>query len=144
MSENEIKKTGCGVPLLIFVGLIVLAVVVNAITDGGRTRHNVASYGVPTTAPTLDVVYEVTASKGGANLTYNNQGGNTEQRKVHTLPFKQTYTVAPGHFLYLSAQTTSRDARITCRILVNGKVAEEATSQGDFVIATCSGSARRP
>ena len=45
-----------------------------------------------------------------------------------------------GAFAYLSAQTQYRAGRIKVEILVGGTVWKQANSEGEYVIATCSGS----
>ncbi len=46
----------------------------------------------------------------------------------------------PGTFAYISAQITSKyGGTIICQIKVDGVVVEETRSEGDYVIASCSG-----
>lgn len=81
------------------------------------------------------VKYEV-QSRFGASLTYM-VGGGTEQREAGAGVRSVRFAGWPGDFLYLSAQNVERQGRVTCRIYVDGKLAQEATSSGAYVIATC-------
>jgi hypothetical protein len=96
-----------------------------------------------------DVEYRVLGNSYSADVTYENAGGNTEQKELNqSTPFNRSpWTLAlpnmeAGDFVYISAQTNHRGATIGCEIRVNGAVVESATSEGDYVIATCSGSVR--
>ena len=94
------------------------------------------------TRNTFDVKYQVKASKSGrrADLTIRNETGGTEKTDFVFLPWEMNFqTVSKGAFLYISAQAT-RNSEITCIITVNGIVIQQATSKGEYVIATCSGS----
>lgn len=96
-----------------------------------------------TTRPqTVTVEYRITGNGNGASVTYENEGGNTEQKNV-SVPWTQRYTNVPrGQFVYISAQSNDDTGRqIKCEIVVNGVVIEEAQSSGRYVIASCSGRA---
>ncbi|MFZ0546246.1 MAG: hypothetical protein WAM60_12445 [Candidatus Promineifilaceae bacterium] len=98
--------------------------------------------------PDYYVEYVVTGGIYSASLTYENQSGNTEQRDIiqgtimNITPWTLGFSANYGDFVYLSAQNNHNDGTITCEIKVNGKVIESATSQGAYVIATCSGRVR--
>jgi hypothetical protein len=72
------------------------------------------------------------------DVTYVNQSGGTEQKKV-MVPWQLGMRVAPGRFLYLSAQKTEETGTVHCQILVEGTVVQEAESSADFGIASVSG-----
>ena len=95
----------------------------------------------PTTK--LEVRYTVKGKATKADLTLENQLGGTEQKKDVPLPYELNFQATPGQFLYISAQNTtdSTHTSITCEIRVNGVVTEKSVSDGQYSIATCSGSA---
>jgi hypothetical protein len=90
----------------------------------------------PTTQPPT-VVYEVTGD-GSADLTIGNASGGIEQKTVN-LPYSEELTRPPGGFVYLSAHLNGTGS-ISCRITYGGQVIQQASSQGEFVTASCSGS----
>ncbi|HNT76392.1 MAG TPA: hypothetical protein PKH77_15360, partial [Anaerolineae bacterium] len=96
-------------------------------------------YSTPTT---YRVTYKITGTASRASLTYQNAQGGTEQTVV-SIPWKESLIVESGDFLYLSAQNEGEFGSVTCEIWVNDVKWKESTSQGAYVIATCSGSAGR-
>lgn len=83
----------------------------------------------------------------GASVTMRSESGGTIQLDV-SLPMRNEDTGEPGlpsdrfkrgDFLYISAQNKEETGSITCRIEVNGKVVDEATSSGAYKIASCQG-----
>lgn len=93
-------------------------------------------------ASTVKVTYNVTGTKGRyVNLTYTNASGGTEQVSKK-IPWTETLTVKRGEHLYLSAQADSVATSVTCLIIANDQKVQEASSSGDYVIASCSGLAR--
>ncbi len=73
------------------------------------------------------------------SLTYANAQGATEQIERIQAPWSMGFSALPGQFLYVSAQITTSGS-ITCTILVDGTPVQTATSDGQYTIATCSGS----
>jgi hypothetical protein len=96
-------------------------------------------------APTAPAMHTVTYQIGGTgrnrvDLTYENASGNSQQETIN-VPWSIEFQAPAGQFVYLSGQLAVRGAStVTCKILVDGEVLEEATSQGEYVIASCSGS----
>jgi hypothetical protein len=90
----------------------------------------------PPTAPPV-LVYEVTGD-GSADLTIENASGGTEQKTVN-LPYSEELTRPPDGFVYLSAQLGGSGS-VSCNITYGGRVVQQASSSGDYVIASCSGS----
>lgn len=131
------KKSNPG-GLFLFLALLALVVGWFACRGSGSSGGSVNN---PPVKSTYSVKYEVSGSpvKESASLTYENETGNTEQKDV-TMPWTETFTAAPGDFLYVSAQIDG-NGTITCKIYLDGVVWQEATSRGEFVIASCSGSA---
>jgi predicted nucleic acid-binding Zn ribbon protein len=100
-------------------------------TDNGSGRERQSYY----------VRYEVTGTTSRASLTYENESENTEQRVVE-VPWEMTFYATEGQFLYVSAQNELAQGSIECKITVNDEVVESASSEGSYVIASCSGSVR--
>lgn len=142
------------------IGILIAAiVVVGILTNGDEPRAETPTQSPEITAtpraratPTerqassYNVIYRVSTSDSSRipiSLTYENQSGNTEQLDSSITGIRnweETFRGEPGGFLYVSVQSNHESAKsITCEILVNGQVVESATSQGRFVIATCSG-----
>lgn len=76
---------------------------------------------------------------GDASITIANASGGTEQTTV-AFPYQLTFRRPVGSFIYISGQLGG-DGNITCTAYSNGWVVQTATSSGQFVIASCSGSA---
>jgi hypothetical protein len=86
------------------------------------------------------VKYEVTCSPSGFDITYENSSGNTEQKTISSGSWTTTFTGNQGDFVYISAQADNENANITTKIYYQGDIIEQASSSGDYVIATASGS----
>lgn len=86
------------------------------------------------------VKYEVTCSPSGFDITYENSSGNTEQKTISSGSWSTTFTGQQSDFVYISAQADNKNATVTAKIYYQDKVIEQATSSGDYVIATASGS----
>ena len=123
---------------LIILGLVVVLVGMFLIVGSGRP-----SVPTPVPAPqTVIVTYEVGGARYKADITINNATGGTEQKTVD-IPWHTKFRTNVGQFLYVSAQIDSdRDSEVTCKILVNDRVIQQASSKGAFAIASCSGSAK--
>ena len=88
-------------------------------------------------ANTYRVTYRVDGA-GDAHVTYSNATGGTEMRQVN-LPWTETFDGRYGEHLYLSAQGgKGYGGDIVSSISVNGRVVKDATSNGEFAIATVS------
>ncbi len=100
----------------------------------------------PTTAyvppPPPSVTYDLTG-QGSVSVTLQNASGGTEQFETG-LPYHLdlgpagTFGGLSG-FVYISAQLQSSGS-VTCEIKKGGQVIQTATSTGQYVIASCSGS----
>lgn len=97
------------------------------------------------------VVYEVTTSRDssvyptcyGFDTTYEMPSG-TSQKPVSICDGKTSTVVDKrsgnsGDFVYLSVQNDKQSARIGCEIYIDGKLAYQNYSQGQYVITDCSG-----
>lgn len=85
------------------------------------------------------VKYEVTCSPGGFNITYENSGGNTEQKTISSGSWSTSFVGQRGDFVYISAQADNENATLNTKIYYQGKIIEQAGSSGDYVISTASG-----
>lgn len=110
--------------ILVFVGMLLL-------TAGCDSLDN-----------KVTIQYRVTGAVSSVDLTYENRSGNTEQISEAPLPWSYEFTAEIGDFVYVSAQNNDDSGIIRVEIKSEGRVIEEATSSGAFVIATASGSAR--
>lgn len=94
---------------------------------------------------THTVRYEVVGDGVSAvSLTWENGTGGTDQGD-YNLPFRMTYSMERGDFVYISAQIirpTSGAGSIECHIYVDGVERYSARASGFASIATCSGTAR--
>jgi hypothetical protein len=93
----------------------------------------------PISAPTTySILYRVEGTASKASITLSNAGGDTEQLDV-SVPWEKSLQMKPGSFVYISAQSNNENRTITCIVKVNGNEAKRTTSNGDYVIASCSG-----
>jgi|SRR5271157_2584585 len=111
-----------------------------AIAENVNMINQVGTYSSSGSGNTSSsATYSVTGL-GQAMLTYQNASGGTEQQTV-SLPWSYTIPdVTSGQFLYISAQLQS-SGNVSCEITVNGATIQSANSSGDYVIASCSGTA---
>jgi hypothetical protein len=94
----------------------------------------------PPVSVTGEVKYVVECFPSGFNITYENSTGNTQQEDIINHAWEYTFTGHRDQFVYISAQAENEDATISAKIYYKGNLIEEATSNGDYVIATASGS----
>jgi predicted small lipoprotein YifL len=99
-----------------------------------------------TSSPQVVMYAEGTGTKS-ANVTMRTESGGTIQKSV-ALPMGDPNTgklgvestgFKSGDLLYMSLQNSESSGSITCRIEVDGKVIDKATSSGAGVVATCQG-----
>jgi hypothetical protein len=81
------------------------------------------------------VEYIVESNRNGFDITYTNDGGNTEQKKINSNKWKTTFNRNSGAFVSILAQTLNKNAEISVKIIYNGKIIEKAKSSGDYVTA---------
>lgn len=91
-------------------------------------------------AKTYTVTYRVGGSTPYVDVTYQNSGGDAEQKSRVQVPWSKVITARTGQFVYISAQNQISSGTVTCQILVDGQVVKESESSGGYTIATCSGS----
>lgn len=89
------------------------------------------------------IVFEVTGNgvTKASSISYG-IGGNQSQDNGAALPWQKQST-SNDSFLILSlvAQSGSGSGSISCKITVDGKVVVDNTSQGQYAVVTCSGTA---
>lgn len=143
--ETEKKRSSC-VAGLAALGLMALGVIIILFAIGGGGS---SSRGNVPIAPQVPVSYEITyqVEEGSrASVTYRNAQDNTEQKDVMIFPnrpWQASYTMEYGDFAYISAQNGDDWGGVTCKILVDGVLWQQASSDGAYTIATCSGSVGR-
>jgi hypothetical protein len=97
----------------------------------------------PTTAPpelrrVTYTVQDFSFDNNPVELTYQNQSGGTEQRKV-SMPWNLEIKARSGAFLYLSAQKQGERGTIHATIYIDGQVLQQADSDSPYGIASVSG-----
>jgi hypothetical protein len=70
-------------------------------------------------------------------VTYYNAQGGTEQISSVKLPWETAVNMKKGSFASLVAQNKSSGS-ISCQIKVDGVVAKQSESSGQFVVVTCA------
>jgi hypothetical protein len=90
----------------------------------------------PPPPPPPSVTYDLTG-QGSVSVTMQNASGGTEQFETR-LPYHLDLGGVSG-FVYISAQLEDTGT-VTCEIKQGEQVIQTATSTGQYVIATCSGS----
>jgi hypothetical protein len=95
------------------------------------------------------VLFEVSTSGDAAgrsvDITMKTPAGGTSQQSGVRLPLTRkdgspfSFIAQSGDFVYLSAQNNQAYGDVTCTIRVDDQVLQTATSSGEYVIASCSG-----
>jgi hypothetical protein len=131
--KTKSKTNPIVILVLVIVGLCFFVYILSQCSSGG---------GGGGYSNDISITYRVTGSNNSVDLTIENAGGNTEQLTAR-MPWSRTFTTKSGEFVYVSAQIDGT-GNVKCEILSNGTVIETASSSGEYVIASCSGSARLP
>lgn len=87
----------------------------------------------------VDVRYEVVGSAESVNITFENAGGGISQMANVALPWSHSFSADPGDYVYLFAQNQGKNGSITVTIYKDGDVFKRATSEGEYVVASVSG-----
>jgi hypothetical protein len=89
-----------------------------------------------------DVEYKVSGSGGSFDVTISNEDdGSSQFDNVNSGWSYSFHTDDSDHFLYISAQNQNSSGSVTTKIYVGGKKKKSSTSEGAYVIASCSMSA---
>jgi Mycobacterium membrane protein len=108
------------------------AILVAALTAFAAT---VGSGGTAQADPPTQVTYELSGSAPVADyVSYQAESGQSQQGRV-PLPWKTQFSVVGSRVLVISAQGPGS---ITCTILVDGKVVNQATANGAPARTVCS------
>ena len=144
-AENTISQPkpnnqaiGCaGWLMLGFLGVVTFILVSAWLSSSRSSSRSIAD--ITPSAPTgqYQVTYRITSSCA-ANVTYINQGGDTQQEQGVPSGWEHTFIADPGAFTYISGQLQC-DGNITATLLVNGTPVKNTTSKGEYVIASASG-----
>jgi hypothetical protein len=111
-------------------------------SESAPTPMTASSPPPPPPPPPPSVTYDLTG-QGSVSVTMQNASGGTEQFETR-LPYHLdlgpagTFGGLSG-FVYISAQLQS-SGTVTCEIKKGDQVIQSATSSGEYVIASCSGS----
>lgn len=143
--QPEKKSGGCTKILAIIGGLALVVVAFFAVAIFSVSNSVVSS----SRNDEQRVVYRVTTSRDwggcyGFDATYEMPSG-TAQKGVSicngdTFTQVDQRTGRRGDFVYLSVQNDEQLARIGCEIHINGTLVYQTHSEGQYVIASCSGS----
>lgn len=87
-----------------------------------------------------EVTYEVTGTARSASVTYQNGSGGTSQEADMAVPWRRSFNMSGGDFLYISAQNQGEYGSVVTTIYVDGALFKTSTSSGAYVIADASGS----
>lgn len=144
-------KAGRTPPYTLMIGLgmggliaaIVALVIVYGVFPAGDS-------GTTATTSTHTVTYQADAAGArgarSGSITLRTADGGTSQQTGVALPLRTkagaiglTYSgFKTGESVYLSVQNADSAGSVTCRILVDGTIISENTSDGAYTIATCS------
>lgn len=100
----------------------------------------------PQAAPHVVFYAEGQGTTTGA-ITLSTESGGTLQKDVKLPAVDETTGTAgiatdafkSGGHLYISLQNKEATGKVTCRIVVDGKTIDEASSEGPYKIAACRG-----
>lgn len=92
----------------------------------------------------ITVKYQVNCSDLGFTVTYFNESGNIEMQKINSYEWSKTMKLPIGSFVSLSAQSMSANTSISTDIYYNYVLAETSNSNGDYVLASASGTVYKP
>lgn len=142
------------------LGAIIILIVIVSVSGGGEKKEETATAADTTAAATpaagapaaqtttttkaaaakKTVVYEVTSDSGTAgNITYFGENAQQSQSTDVTLPWKsKEFDSSKTSIKGVTAQNGG-SGTITCKIIVNGKVEAENTSEGAYAVVSCNG-----
>lgn len=86
------------------------------------------------------VTYVVSGDSRQADVTYENENGDTSQESGVSLPWEHGFATTSGAYVYISAQRGGAPGDITCSIEIDGQTLETNSSSGPYTICTASGS----
>lgn len=133
------QKFSC-LRLLVMAGLAILTVfgLLIFLVGGSRSSRSPSFVAPASSGSAYHITYRISGTAPSASLTYQNAGGDTEQKDVR-VPWNVSFDARAGQFVYLSAQNKGEYGTIICEILLNGTQVKTSTSEGAYKIASCSG-----
>ncbi|MET3705869.1 hypothetical protein ABIB17_000468 [Arthrobacter sp. UYEF6] len=152
--EQPKSKMNRAVVLISASAAILLAV--SACSSTSTSNTSSGSNALPST---VNVLYEVSGTATGADITIETGSGTSQQSISVPLKSKSSgatglsFTMERGAFVYISAQNKGNMRKgasvsdkdfygsLTCRISVDGTVISENTTTSKYGIASCKGSA---
>jgi hypothetical protein len=84
------------------------------------------------------VRYEISGTPSTVSLSYENATGGSEQRDVHP-PWTLSFQTLTWEHIGITVFNPNFSGSVTCRLYVDGRLIQEATSEGGFKWATCDG-----
>jgi hypothetical protein len=88
---------------------------------------------------TAQVVYEVDGADQAGNISYAADGtGSIAQDNNVPLPWRKEITVQRGFAIVTLTAQNAGAGTITCRIIVDGQVVRELSSQGEYAVVSCT------
>jgi hypothetical protein len=121
-------------------------------TTGQPVTHNAASPAPATTVPPLTaqapsghgktILYEVISDSPTLNnVTYFDEHSAEQQDINTTAPWSKTVVNSSTYAIAgIAAQTNGQS--VTCRITIDGKVADTKTSTGQYAVVNCNAAVR--
>lgn len=100
-----------------------LALVLSLLTGCERRTHTVR--------------YEVGGNAAQVALTYRNASGASEQRDDQP-PWSIEFAAETGAYLAVTAFNKTNSGTVSCKLYVDGRLVQEASSEGGYKLARCS------
>lgn len=149
--QPEKKNRGC-VNVLAAIGLVTLGIV--SLLGIVLVISMLSVGNLSASSQTHHVVYKLTTDRHDGNggrycrygfdTTYQMPSGtaqkSTDVCENSGIADVDQFTGSRGDFVYLSVQNDKQFAKISCQIYIDGKLAYQTYSEGQYVIASCSGS----
>ncbi|WP_431956022.1 MmpS family transport accessory protein [Nocardia lijiangensis] len=118
--------------------------------DAAASSIQSAAPEVPASIPPLtpgkstgkgkNITYEIVSDDELSSVTYYDANSELQQETSATAPWSKSLTNSSTVALIgLGAQTNG--SSVTCRIIVDGKVADEQTSTGKYAVVNCTAAA---
>ncbi|GAB20195.1 hypothetical protein GOEFS_106_00930 [Gordonia effusa NBRC 100432] len=130
--------------ILLALVVVFLALVGGCVALVGGAANEVANEIDKQSNSEVVVTYKVTGDGGKASITYTGTDTNMGQDTAASLPWEKKVTLKG--FAKLASVSASNDfdaaasTKITCEVLVDGKVKFTQTGTGPGATASCSGS----
>jgi hypothetical protein len=127
------------------VGGILLLFIIVGIAGGNGSGQQPGATGLGASGASdsasdkAAVVYEIVDAKNAGNITYSaGSGMDIAQENGVKLPWKKEVSMDRGFSIATLTAQNAGSGKITCRITVDGKVAKEVSSQGQYAVVSCT------